>query len=459
MVGGAGILGTLRAKKDEKRWQRTLLPLALVVVSLAYLAIFPWVSQRKIVSRQREIQETLEPAREALREVQASLGLEAAGARGFLLSGNLMFKASYLEAKSQRDEAIEELEAPATALGAEVLQDVDELREELLESDRVLESFFEGALSRRALLAQLPEQQERFERAIQRTRVLAEKFAERMATLREQNLQTVRRSTVLVSVFGLLALVAVVQVASLGNRYRRLAIEIERITRSRARLVRGFTHDLKNPLGAADGFLQLMERSTSDPLNEKQRARVERVRGSLLVALELIEDLLQLAQLEGGGIKLGKEAVDLLQIVVDVASQYRGQAEGKGLEFWVEIPERVSIIESDPLRISQVIGNLVSNAVKYTAVGRVTMRVVYGHGRKEGEIGVQVEDTGPGIAEEERATLFEEFRRGSTAGGERGAGIGLSISQRLAAILGGEITLESQLGSGSIFTFWLPLGR
>lgn len=459
MVGGAGILGTLRAKKDEKRWQRTLLPLALVVVSLAYLAIFPWVSQRKIVSRQREIQETLEPAREALREVQASLGLEAAGARGFLLSGNLMFKASYLEAKSQRDEAIEELEAPATALGAEVLQDVDELREELLESDRVLESFFEGALSRRALLAQLPEQQERFERAIQRTRVLAEKFAERMATLREQNLQTVRRSTVLVSVFGLLALVAVVQVASLGNRYRRLAIEIERITRSRARLVRGFTHDLKNPLGAADGFLQLMERSTSDPLNEKQRARVERVRGSLLVALELIEDLLQLAQLEGGGIKLGKEAVDLLQIVVDVASQYRGQAEGKGLEFWVEIPERVPIIESDPLRISQVIGNLVSNAVKYTAVGRVTMRVVYGHGRKEGEIGVQVEDTGPGIAEEERATLFEEFRRGSTAGGERGAGIGLSISQRLAAILGGEITLESQLGSGSIFTFWLPLGR
>src|SRR5690606_20393443 len=136
-------------------------------------------------------------------------------------------------------------------------------------------------------------------------------------------------------------------------------------------------------------------------------------------------------------------------------------AEANGITLETRLPEGVAVTESDEGRIRQILGNLLSNAVKYApANGRVVVRVESGEDGKAPAAGrwiaVAVEDTGPGIPADQQETIFEEFTRGETGQG-RGAGIGLAISRTLARALGGDITLESEVGRGSTFTVWLPV--
>jgi PAS domain S-box-containing protein len=237
--------------------------------------------------------------------------------------------------------------------------------------------------------------------------------------------------------------------------------ELERVTESRARLIRGFTHDVKNPLGAADGYLQLLEEGIVDQLTGKQRDSVAKARRSIGSALRLIEDLLELARAEAGEVTISDEATDIREVARAAADAHRATAEAKGLDLKIDLPASLPPIRSDPIRIRQVLGNLLSNAVKYTDAGQVTVRVdlrdglpAPGPGRW---LAVAVADTGPGIPEDQQRFLFQEFRRVRPADDQKGAGIGLPISRRIAHALGGEITVESEIGKGSTFTLWLPL--
>jgi PAS domain S-box-containing protein len=233
--------------------------------------------------------------------------------------------------------------------------------------------------------------------------------------------------------------------------------ELECVTESRARLIRGFSHDVKNPLGAADGYLHLM--SVMDDLTLKQQERVLKVRRSIKAAVNLIEDLLELARAESGELEIARAPTDLLDVVREAVEEYRAQAEAARLSLTIELPDELPVIESDRNRIRQVVGNLLSNAVKYTEDGGITVRVMTSGGRTAPRPGrwitVDVADTGRGIPEEQQRLLFQEFRRLDT-GEAKGAGIGLSISRRIAEALGGDITLESEIGKGSTFTLWLP---
>ena len=230
--------------------------------------------------------------------------------------------------------------------------------------------------------------------------------------------------------------------------------ELERVSSSRARLIRGFGHDLKNPLGAADGYLQLMERQKKDPLSLGQRERIAKVRRSLRGALDLIESLLALARAERSEIELVYERFDLRREVALVAEENRAQAEGAGLELRIERGGGPLDIVSDRTRIRQLLGNLLSNAVKYTDRGWIEVRV---DSSRHGWVAVEVEDTGRGISLEDQEHVFEEFRRAGSAAGKRGAGIGLAISQAVAHAMGGEVTVESELDKGSTFTIHLPV--
>src|SRR5690606_17148208 len=140
--------------------------------------------------------------------------------------------------------------------------------------------------------------------------------------------------------------------------------------------------------------------------------------------------------------------------------QYRAQAETKGLSLEIDMPADLPRIISDSARIRQIASNLLSNAVKFTERGGVTVRV---ESREDAPvpvpgrcIGIHVQDTGPGIPEDQQRLLFHEFTRLTTDRDKRGAGIGLAISRRIARALGGEITVESEVGRGSTFTLWLP---
>jgi signal transduction histidine kinase len=341
-----------------------------------------------------------------------------------------------------------------------------------------------GRITHEQFRAQLPTQTARFDSTLAATLHL-ERVIDDVASARSRAIgaDVVRLRTVAL-VFALLALLSAIVVGWAGWRQHTLAgelartvdeetrlraeseqrrEEIERITESRSRLIRGFTHDVKNPLGAADGFLQLLEGGLMDGLTEKQKSSVARARRAIGAALRLIEDLLELEKAEAGAIGIAWAATDVRNAAREAAEEYRAQAEAKGLTMRTEIPDELPVVESDAARIRQILGNLISNAVKYTRTGGVTVGVdardggmAPGPGRW---VAVAVSDTGPGIPEAQKQLLFQEFTRLGTAAGEKGAGIGLTISERIARALGGEITVASEVGKGSTFTLWLPLVR
>lgn len=238
--------------------------------------------------------------------------------------------------------------------------------------------------------------------------------------------------------------------------------EAERLTEGRARLVRGFSHDLKNPLGAASGHAELLEEGIFGELNPRQRESVGGIRRLLASALDLIDDVVELARAEAGDIQLQVEEVDLRGLTSELIDEYRAQVEAAGLGLTAELAPEFPVVRTDPRRIRQVLGNLVANAIKYNRQGgRVGIRLeprprAVGSRGAPGWVAVDVEDTGAGIPPEQHPLLFREFTRLSPEVAD-GAGLGLAISQRVARALGGEITFVSAPGQGTTFTFWMPV--
>ena len=238
--------------------------------------------------------------------------------------------------------------------------------------------------------------------------------------------------------------------------------QLERVTESRARLMRGFTHDVKNPLGAADGYAQLLELGILGSLSEKQLQSIQRLRRSIGTSLHLIHELLELARAEAGPIDIERVPTDVAALIRETSEDFRAQATAAGLRLDVRATDALQTM-TDPARVRQILANLLSNAVKYTATGGITVGVgrrTVGRGPRSGDwIAIDVSDTGPGIPVSKQELIFQEFTRLDPKA-QHGAGIGLAISRRIARLLGGDITVESHAdggaGRGSTFTLWLP---
>ncbi len=260
--------------------------------------------------------------------------------------------------------------------------------------------------------------------------------------------------------FANLAALAFRKVHLLEESEQRRA-ELEDVMESRARLIRGFSHDLKNPLGAADGYLQLLEEGIQGEMSPKQRDSVTRVRRALHAALALITDLVELARAEAGQLDVQMHAVDARDVAREMAGEYRAQAEAAGLGLEEEIPGEFPLFPSDDRRMRQVLGNLLANAVKYTPRGgrigvRLQLREQAGAIRPDRWLAIDVWDTGPGVPSDRGESIFQEFTR-LDPGRTPGAGLGLAISRRVARAIGGDLTFRSEPGKGSTFTLWLPL--
>jgi PAS domain S-box-containing protein len=234
------------------------------------------------------------------------------------------------------------------------------------------------------------------------------------------------------------------------------ARELERVTESRARLMRGFSHDLKNPLGAADGHAQLLESGTLGELTAAQVGSLGNMRRAMRNAFTLIDELVELALTESGQIQLHVRPIDVSHITQEVAREYRPKAETKGLALVTKAPP-VRATLADAARVRQIIGNLLSNAIKYTDEGSVQVHVrAPDDGAPKAGVWncVEIADTGPGIPLEHQALLFDEFTRFTDE--QPGSGLGLAISRNLAEAQGGTITVQSAPGEGTRFTLWLP---
>lgn len=242
--------------------------------------------------------------------------------------------------------------------------------------------------------------------------------------------------------------------------------ELERVAASRSRLIRGFTHDVKNPLGVADGYLQLLGDELYGELAPRQQEIAGKIRSALRSALELIDRLLEIARAEAGQLQLQREPLDLRLLIQDLVEVYRSQAEQAGLELQTELPEDCPILESDVNRVRQVLGNLVSNAIKHAhGPGRITVAISTRAERLPARrdlpaaqhwVAVTVHNTGPEIPADQLERIFEEFVR-LEAAESAGLGLGLPISRQVARALGGDLVAISEPGHGSTFTLLLPL--
>jgi len=229
------------------------------------------------------------------------------------------------------------------------------------------------------------------------------------------------------------------------------AEKLERAVTERSRFFASMSHELRTPINAVIGYNQLLEVGAYGELTGEQAEAVMRVSRSAQHLLELINDILDISKIEAGKVKIFPEPTDLASLIHETVTTVQIQAAEKGLEIEAALEEGL-VAETDPARVRQILLNLLSNAVKFTDEGRVEVRLQFSDGCYE----IEVRDTGPGIAEEDLERIFEEFEQTHRTQAGAGTGLGLPISKRLAHLLGGELTVRSELDVGSTFRLRLP---
>lgn len=231
--------------------------------------------------------------------------------------------------------------------------------------------------------------------------------------------------------------------------------EIQRIMNQRERLLLTITHDIKAPAASISGFIDLMKDYVSNPqgLECLQNIKNSAAHLSLLVA-----SLLDYHQLENGLMKVQPTSFSPAQLVAESVEGMKLRAEEKGLEISFECKMKgMEYFRADAFRIRQILDNLVSNAIKYTDQGSVTIQAQVSKVVGKPMLTLSVKDTGKGMTDEEKQKVFQAFTRLKSAQGIEGTGLGLSITQELVSLLGGEIILHSTLGKGSTFIVTIPI--
>ncbi|WP_428422487.1 PAS domain-containing sensor histidine kinase [Methylibium sp.] len=232
--------------------------------------------------------------------------------------------------------------------------------------------------------------------------------------------------------------------------------ELASANQAKDRFLASMSHELRTPLNAIIGFTGTLLMRLPGPLNDEQGKQLRTVQTSARHLLALINDLLDVAKIEAGKVDLEIEPIDGKAVIEEVAATLRPQAEGKGLELIVDLPEPPSLLHTDRRALSQIVINLTGNAIKFTESGSIRLTL-----RQEGGAGVtriSVADTGIGIPVEDQSKLFGAFSRvtSSRPRAPEGTGLGLHLSQKLAMLLGGHIAFVSESGKGSTFTLTLP---
>ena len=231
--------------------------------------------------------------------------------------------------------------------------------------------------------------------------------------------------------------------------------EIQRIMNQRERLLLTITHDIKAPAASISGFIDLMKAYVSNPQGIEC---LQNIKNSAAHLSHLVASLLDYHQLENGLMKVQPTSFSPTQLVAESVEGMKLRAEEKGLEISFECKIKgMEFFRADAFRIRQILDNLVSNAIKYTDRGSVTIQAQVSEILGKPTLTLSVKDTGKGMTDEEKQKVFQAFTRLKSAQGIEGTGLGLSITQELVSLLGGEIILHSTLGKGSTFIVTIPI--
>ncbi len=233
----------------------------------------------------------------------------------------------------------------------------------------------------------------------------------------------------------------------------------EAANRAKSVFLANISHEIRTPMNAILGFAEILNRSASDPQQKEYLSSIETSGRSLLA---LINDILDLSRSESGGLELKSAPTDTLKMFGDVEAGYSAKAKEKGLGFEMEVdPNMPRSISVDEKRVSQVLGNLVDNAVKFTHKGHVRIAVrsvTSGNGNRFVDLSFEVEDSGTGIPNDQLDEIFNAFtqKSGQSINEYGGTGLGLAITHSLVEIMQGNVTVSSEEGVGSTFQVSLP---
>jgi signal transduction histidine kinase len=266
----------------------------------------------------------------------------------------------------------------------------------------------------------------------------------------------------------------------------RLYHEVARANTAKSEFLANISHELRTPLNAIVGFVELLKDGVYGELSPRQVPPVDRIAASATHLRHLVDQVLDIAKIAAGRLEVHSETIVLRPFVLNIASELESLVNERGLSFSIAVGASLPRVRTDPTHLRQILVNLIGNAVKYTPSGGVAVRArLVGataalHGAtarrntpddpvlasrspdaRQVWIALQVVDTGVGIAPADQARIFDEFEQVNAGprseSMQRGTGLGLSISRRLAQLLGGDLSVESQLGKGSTFTLWLPV--
>jgi signal transduction histidine kinase len=251
--------------------------------------------------------------------------------------------------------------------------------------------------------------------------------------------------------------VLAIQNARLFREIADKSRQLEVASRHKSEFLANMSHELRTPLNSIIGFSEVLSEGMFGEINPKQAEYLHDIRESGQHLLSLINDILDLSKIEAGRMELELTDFDLPGAIENALVLVRERALRRGITLGHTIDERLGLIRADERKVKQVLLNLLSNALKFTpAGGRVDVRAVI-----QGELAaISVIDTGVGIAPEDQDAVFEEFRQvGAASKKSEGTGLGLALSRRFVQLHGGTVSVTSEVGAGSTFTFTLPLLR
>ena len=268
------------------------------------------------------------------------------------------------------------------------------------------------------------------------------------------------------------------RLADRSAELERLSIELLRANRVKSEFLANVSHELRTPLNAIVGFVELLRDGVYGELNNRQAGPVERIASSANHLRQLVDQILDLAKMAAGRLDVQWEVIELKAFVIDLTSEIEALLAERGLTLSISVSASLPRVRTDPMHLRQIVLNLLGNALKFTPSGGIAVRARLVDLANETEvegvvplaptapqsgtwIALEVADTGVGIARSDQERIFEEFEQVNagprTDSMQRGTGLGLPISRRLARLLGGELTVVSDSGKGSTFTVWLPM--
>ncbi len=238
-------------------------------------------------------------------------------------------------------------------------------------------------------------------------------------------------------------------------------IELENASQAKDRFLATMSHELRTPLNAIIGFTGTLLMKLASPLNGDQEKQLRTVQSSGKHLLSLINDILDLAKIESGKVQIKLEPVSCKTVLEEIATTLRPSAEAKGLRLEMALSESEVVTMADRRALNQILINLTNNAIKYTEQGSVRLELVQHKSAGATKTEITVIDTGVGISPDDQDNLFQPFTRITNGKTERipGTGLGLHLSRKLAELLGGKITVASELGKGSRFSLVLSQAK